>query len=241
MSSERLRLFLFPYAGGSPSVFGEWGPLVPGWLALSPIEVPGGYLDPPDLSILDMAESAAAAIARSPDEPFALLGHSMGALVAFETARILQRDGRRSARHLFVCAHGAPHLESSGAVRHDLPAAEFDAELRRLSGTPREVLENDEMMKIVRPRLRRDFKACATYRFAPGAPLQIPVDALGGMGDAEAPEETLAAWRRHTSAEFRLQMFAGGHFFINEQMSLVVRYVARRITDRRRDDHNFYG
>lgn len=235
-ASRQFRLFQFPYAGGGVSAFAAWKAMVPEWLDLVTIEAPGGYVDPPQMTVQEMAETGASEILQRDDLPYALFGHSMGALVSFEVARIVAKGGQSSPRLLLVAGHGAPHLPSSGEAVHELPNAEFDCELERLSGTPQEVLNNPELMEVVRPRLRRDFKTSRCYSFAEGRSLQIPIQVLGGLRDAETTDEKLRAWQEHTSGPCHVQMFAGGHFFIHEQRGLVLRYICNLLLKHSRPD-----
>ena len=221
-----MRLFLFPYAGGGVSAFASWRNLVPSWLDLVTIDNPRDYVDPPEMSISEMAKLAGDEIGERGAAPFALFGHSMGALVAFETARVLARRQQTLPRILVVAGRGAPHLPYDSTAVHELPDAEFDLELERLNGTPRDALKNVDLMEAMRPRLRRDFKACRTYAFAADEPLDITIEALGGTRDTEASEADLAAWGEHTRRACQVRMFAGGHFFIQEQPGLLVRYLS---------------
>lgn len=96
------------------------------------------------------------------DQPYAFFGHSMGAIIGFEVARLLRRCGRRSPTHLFVSRHKAAQIPKTEPFTYNLPEAEFIEELQRLNGTPRDVLEHPDMMRLMMPLLRADFECIQT-------------------------------------------------------------------------------
>jgi medium-chain acyl-[acyl-carrier-protein] hydrolase len=156
------------------------------------------------------------------NQRFALFGHSLGSLVAFELACRLQNDYGCSLAHLFVSGHQAPQLPYSRPPIHALPETEFVHEIKLLNGTPHEVLEHPDLMKLLLPLLRRDFRLVETYQHSARPPLRCPITAFGGTQDREANVEELELWRANTVAPFRLTMFPGDHFFIHSAQDLVL-------------------
>jgi medium-chain acyl-[acyl-carrier-protein] hydrolase len=148
------------------------------------------------------------------DQPFALFGHSMGALVSFEVARQLRRTQGVLPVHLFVSAHSAPQLARHHFI-HTLPDRQFLEEVRQLNGTPDEVLAHSELRELFLPILRADFAVCETYAYTDDQPLSCPISAFGGLRDEHVKLDNLKAWREQTSASFSLRMFPGDHFFMN--------------------------
>jgi medium-chain acyl-[acyl-carrier-protein] hydrolase len=146
----------------------------------------------------------------------------MGALLSFEVMRQLHRNSLGGPKQLFVSGRGAPQLPEKEPPKHNLPDAEFTEELRRLNGTPKEILENEEVMEYMIPLLRADFAICETYTYTPGAPFDCPITALGGLQDVEVTRDRLDAWREQTTGKFRLRMFSGDHFFIQTVESLLL-------------------
>ncbi|OCJ65509.1 hypothetical protein A6U97_27705 [Agrobacterium tumefaciens] len=182
------------------------------------------------MSIPEMARHVIAAIDPSiiRGEPFAFLGYSMGALLAFETAKQLSSLlVPRPPTYLFVCASSAPGLDRE--LIHMLDDKAFDNALKKYGGTSAEVIENEELMELVRPALRRDIKACEVYEVAAGFLLECPIDALGGADDADVPEKDLRAWSRFTTRFGQVQTFPGGHFFMEGRESEVSHYVISRL------------
>lgn len=160
------------------------------------------------------------------DRPFALLGHSMGALLAFELARVLQERSGLVPVNLFVAGRNAPQMPRKLDHLAALEGEELIEELRRLNGTPRAVLEDNELMQLLLPAIRADFALCADYTYVAGEPLRCPITAIGGLQDPHTSSEGLQAWRDQTSATLTVQMVAGDHFFLTTQRPRVARIIA---------------
>ncbi len=225
----RFQLFCFPYAGGGASIYRSWQAEMGPSLQIRPIRLPGRedrISEPPRVSVSDLAESAAAEIAAGIEAPFALFGYSFGALLAFETARILRRSGVLPER-LIIAALKAPHLPLRRKPIHQLPEPSFAEEIRRFHGTPAEVLENRELMTLLLPSIRADFTAYESYRYQPEPPLGCPITAMGGAHDASVSPAELAAWSEHTSVGFSQRIFPGGHFFIHSAKPLLTWTIAQ--------------
>nr|VVN35674.1 Linear gramicidin dehydrogenase LgrE [Pseudomonas fluorescens] len=153
-----------------------------------------------------------------------MLGHSLGALLAFELAHELQALGCPPPVALFACGTAAPTRREDydgGKWREPKSDAVLIDELRTLQGTPEEVLANQELMSLTLPVLRADFLLCGRYVYRQRAPLRCPVHVLGGEDD-KASEAQLLAWRHESVGDFSLEIFPGGHFFIHEHEERVL-------------------
>jgi medium-chain acyl-[acyl-carrier-protein] hydrolase len=213
-----IRLFCFPYAGSGTSIYRGWGEAIARQIEVWPVPLPGRehrLAEAPIDDLVVLAAVVAEELGPFLDSPFALFGHSMGALLAFEVARHLRREGRENPACLAVSAHRAPHIPKDHDRIYDKPTLEFLEELRRLKGTPAEVLANPELLALMLPTLRADFKAVELYRHIEEPPLECPIVAYGGTRDEEIREEQLVAWRTHTIGEFSHRMFDGDHFYLN--------------------------
>jgi len=156
------------------------------------------------------------------EKPFAFFGHSMGALISYEVARMLRWEHGLRPMALMVSGRRAPHLPDRRPPTYQLPEAEFIQELRRLNGTPKEVLESSELMEIMMPLLRADFEAVETYEYQPGPLLDCAISAFGGSEDPDVSQADVEAWGEHTSSEFKCKIMAGDHFFlVPQQQSLL--------------------
>jgi medium-chain acyl-[acyl-carrier-protein] hydrolase len=230
--TARLRLFCFTYAGGGASIYRPWTRELPPEVELCVIQLPGResrLLEEPYTEMSALVEQLSAALDRYLDIPFAFFGHSMGALVAFELAREIRRRRGLSLVHLFVSGHVAPSIQRRRAPVHQLPASEFVEAIRRLNGTPEQVLENAELMELVLPALRADLALCETYTYVDEAPLGCPISAFGGLADAEVGYDDLRAWQSQTTGQFRLRLFPGDHFYLRDERPALLAAICQTI------------
>jgi surfactin synthase thioesterase subunit len=218
-----LRLFCFPYAGGRASYVRLWPENLPSSVEVCAVELParGRRLkEPPITRITPLVESIARALYPYLDKPFAFFGHSMGALISFELARELRREYGLQPAQLFVSGRRAPQIPDRDPPTNSLPEHDFVAELRRLNGTPKEVLEHSELLQFMLPVLRADFEVNETYEYFPEPPLSCPIAALGGLQDKEVTRSDLEGWQKQTKRSFVLRMFPGDHFFLHASQPL---------------------
>jgi medium-chain acyl-[acyl-carrier-protein] hydrolase len=212
-------LFCLPYAGGGVAVFRGWEERLPDVVEVCALELPGRAPRigvPPARRMEALVDALMEQIEPLLAMQFALFGHSMGALVAFELARAIRARGFVEPVALFVSAHRAPHLEGERAALSRLSDVDLRAELRRLGGTPPELLQSPAFMELLLPTIRADFEVCETYVYVERPPLECPIVAFGGSEDAQVGEDELQGWSEMTTGCFRLVMLRGGHFFINE-------------------------
>lgn len=157
------------------------------------------------------------------DRPFALFGHSMGAVIAFEMARRLQQEGLPTPECLIVSGRVAPHRPLTRAPINHLPREGFVEGLRQLDGTPPEVLDDSELMALIEPMLRADLAVHENYQYRDEPRLACDVLAFGGLRDPEAGRHDVDAWREVTDGAFVLQMMPGAHFFIRSAQPIFLR------------------
>jgi len=215
-------MFCFPYAGGGAAIFRSWATHLAVEADLTAVELPGrgGRIKEPAFrSMAVLVQQIADAIAPHTTSEFAFFGHSMGAMIAFELSRELRRRGLPGPRHLFVSGREAPQLPDTDPFTFNLPEPEFIKELHRLNGTPKEVLEHEELMKLVIPLLRADFELIQTYKYHNESPLPAPISAYGGLEDHEVSRDRLMPWKDQTESAFSLHMLPGDHFFLRSAQS----------------------
>ncbi|MFJ3899920.1 MULTISPECIES: thioesterase II family protein [unclassified Streptomyces] len=226
------RLICFPHAGGSASFY------LPVANALSPgvdvaaIQYPGRQdrrHEPGPASVAELADQIVVALAEwDDDRPLTFFGHSMGALVAFEVARRMERTGSGPVR-LFASGRRAPSRVRAEHV-HTLDDDGVIKELRALAGTDAQVLQDEELLRMVLPAIRCDYRAVETYRCEPGAAVRCPVTVLTGDADPRTSLEEARAWSEHTAAGSDLRVFSGGHFFLSERPAEVLAVLHEHFT-----------
>ena len=219
----RLRLFCFPYAGAGALIFRNWSDGLPTDVEVCPVQLPGRgtrLMERPFTRLTLLIEALAPALAPLLDKPFAFFGHSLGALISFELARLIRREYRVHPVRVFVSGGRAPQIPHLDRSIHALPNKEFLEELRRLNGTPIELLDNKELMEVMLPILRADFAMYETYLYSAEPPLDCPISAFGGLQDRRVSISDLEQWRTQTNASFSLRMFPGDHFFLKQLVLL---------------------
>lgn len=228
-----LRLFCFPYAGGSASLFRNWGTLLDPQVEVIGVQLPGRGMRWEETPAVDFGLLvnlvADAIVHASGSVRFGFFGHSMGALLMFEVARRLRAQGARLPECMFASGRPAPHLPPQRQREPLMSGADFVDELRRLEGTPREILDNPELLAMLMPMIRGDFALLDNWRFEPSPALDVPLFALAGRSDPHVSVDSVAAWAQWTCTSFELMTYPGGHFFLHEQERRLVRDVSDRV------------
>jgi medium-chain acyl-[acyl-carrier-protein] hydrolase len=228
---QEIRLFCLPYAGGGTVSFRGWSDALP-HLEVCPIQLPGRErrLSEAPFSQLDLLLPAlTAALLPYLNQPYALFGHSMGGLIAFELVRALRHQNYSQPVHLFIAGCRPPQLPNLNPILHNLPDAAFLKELHRYNGTPEAVLANTELMELLLPTLRADFTLVETYAYQAELPLTCPISVFGGLQDNIVVPELLAAWQAQTTAAFTKHLLPGDHFFLHSEQSCLLRLLAAKL------------
>lgn len=230
----RLRLFCFPYAGGGASIYRQWPPALPAQVEICPITLPGREMRLRETlytRLTPLVEALAEALEPSLDRPFAFFGHSMGGLIAFETARELRRQGYPQPLHLFISARAAPHISRIDPPLSHLPDAAFASELqRRYAGIPAAIFHDPELMALYLPILRADLELLETYSYSAEEALDFPISAYGGMQDLMVTPDKITPWQKQTSREFNRALFPGNHFFLQSQQTQLLATLSGALT-----------
>ncbi|HEU5270023.1 MAG TPA: thioesterase domain-containing protein [Jatrophihabitans sp.] len=227
-----VRLVCLPHAGAGAAAFKAWGIGLDPRVRACPAQPPGREkrrAEPPFTTVGPLVRGLAAELAETVAEPYALFGHSTGALCAFEVARELRAGGAPMPVHLFVSGRRAPQLPMERVELAALTPPELAALLDEMGGTPREVLADHDMLKALQPLLAADFAVNQDYRFVPGAPLDVPLTAFAGVEDTGADGEWMAPWREQTAGDFALHELDGGHFAIFDQRAEVHARIAAHL------------
>jgi len=231
--AARMRLFCFPYAGGAASIYHGWSAELPASVEVCAIQLPGRQnriLEAPYTDMPALITTLMDVLAPYLDRPYAFFGHSLGAMIAFELARALRRQGRPEPVHLFVSGHRTPALPSRYDPTYHLPDAAFLDSVRRLNGTPAAVLDNAELLQLMLPLLRADFTLAETYAYVPEPPLLSPISAFGGLQDVRISEAEITAWGALTQGDFFARMLPGDHFFLHSSRAQLLAALAEDLS-----------
>lgn len=226
-----VRLVCFPHAGGGASYFRPLAMTLSPTVEVLAVQYPGRQDRVSEPGIDDFAELAdrtTAALRSTVDRPVALFGHSMGSLLAFEVAKRLEADGVAPLA-LFASAKRPPgHPDPE--LPHSATDEELIAEIAALDGTEARLLDDEDMREMFLPALRADYQALASYRPEPGHRLACPVVAMTGDDDSRVSVDEAALWASHTTGEFDLHVFPGGHFYLTGQWDGVGEVLTKHLT-----------
>jgi surfactin synthase thioesterase subunit len=216
-SGASRQLFCFAHAGGGPAFFRPWPASLAPEVAVRRVLLPGREWrldEPPFRHIGELVEPLCAALEPYLDQPYALFGHSMGAVVAYEVARRFSGLSGTAPGCLIVSGRRAPGLATGRRRLSGLPDEEFLTEVGRLNGIPPEVLSEPELVEMLLPPLRADFELAETYQPLPGGRLGCPVIAYLSTADPEIDYDGVLSWRDTTTGEFTMRVFRGDHFYL---------------------------
>ncbi|WP_225729976.1 MULTISPECIES: thioesterase II family protein [unclassified Nocardia] len=216
-------LLIFPHAGGGASIYRPFSKALSERFDVTLFQYPGRQdrVHEPALGTLPEIAAGAFAEFRSSSldsgAPLTLFGHSMGALVAFEFARLAETAGL-PIRLLAVSGAVAPWLVA------DLPPHPTEDEqlldhLVGLNGTGADVLTNRELMRMTLPVLKADYRAFDAYACGRDVLLRTDIHAMGGSDDEHVTMGDLYEWQRHTDRELAVTLFDGGHFYLHDHVA----------------------
>lgn len=233
--SPRLRLLCLPYAGGGAGVFRGWEQALPEDVDLLRIQLPGRetrFAEPAIATVDELVPALADAVRPWLDRPFAVFGHSMGALIGYELLRHLRCGPGPAAVVLYASGHRAPHLPHPRPPIAHLDDERFVEELRWMKGTPEEVLAHRELLELVLPTLRADIGLWESYRHRDEPPLECPIVVLGGQHDEVAKPAELPPWQQHTEAACEVHLLPADHFYLHGHRDALLALLARDLRAR---------
>ncbi|MCL7931131.1 thioesterase II family protein [Halomonas llamarensis] len=232
MQVKRLKLLCLPCAGASATMYLRWKRQLPAWIEVCPVELPGRgerlgepLIDDFETQVVRLCEEQATLMRGD----FALFGHSMGALLAYGIAARLRDVGRPQPRMLFASGSAAPSMRDPERLAGLDNDKALIADLRQQGGTPEEVFENSELMRLTLGVLAADYRLCRSFRYRGGVPFDYPVKVFAGFGD-DIEKVRLKAWQREAGGAFSLSWFEGGHFFIRQQQAEVLAAIEQTLT-----------
>jgi len=228
---SKIKLICLPYAGGSSVIFSKWPQYLPSGIELHPVELAGRgtrIYEPlyPDLAAMveDVFQRIHAHVITG---PYAIFGHSMGAVIAYELVQRMAAYELPPPRHAFFSGKGAPGIVRADEKKyHEMGDAEFREELLELGGTPPDFFDHPELLALFLPLLKNDFRLADQENAGCGdiRPLKYDITVLLGKDEDLIPEQC-TGWKSHTTGRCSIHYFKGGHFFLNDRAEEVVRLI----------------
>jgi surfactin synthase thioesterase subunit len=230
-----VRLYCLPHAGGSASAFRPWIGRLAG-VAIRPVQPPGRETRMGDSPHTDMAELTAeladVVLADAEDRPYAVYGHSLGALVGFELLHRIRRIAGRPPAHFLVSGCRAPQWaapQDETAMDRDMSQDRMVAWLRSLGGTPEPFLADPRVLGMILPPIRADLSVKNSYEYHPHPPLDVPITSVAATDDPRAGVAAIGAWRDQTVGRFKLHTLSGGHFAVFDQAEATLEIIRRAL------------
>jgi pyochelin biosynthesis protein PchC len=229
-SAAPLQLVCFPHAGGTASYYRPMAKALAPYVEVLAIQYPGRlerYRESLVDNVDELADHVVGSLLPHLHRPTSLFGHSLGAAVAFEVAVRLEARGHQ-LRALFVSGRGTPSANRNDGI-HELGDDRLAQELTRLGATDPDIITDDELLELLLPTIRADYKASETYLHRGGARTECPLVTLTGSDDPYVEISEADAWRGHARGEFELHELPGGHFFLDQQRDRILDIVRRRL------------
>lgn len=215
---EKHKVFCFHHAGGSASTFRDWM-IYDTKIDIFSIELPGkatrmteDYISNYQELVPKIAEAINEVTC---EQEYSLYGHSMGAMIAFKTAYMLQNNYNNKPRSLIVAGRHAPMDNIKDRYQTYMEDDKLIKELKRNNGTPSEILENEEILKVIIPSIKRDYKLNESLDYQEEV-IDIPIIAHVGKEDIDANKKLMDRWELVTTDKFYIKEFNGNHFFLHD-------------------------
>lgn len=232
-----MKCFLIPYAGGSSYVYLEWKPVLEKYFQPHLIELPGRgtmYKQPFARSAAEAADNIAEYIIKTlekSDEEYIIFGHSMGALIAYETYYKLREKRAKLPKHIFFSSKEAPQVENAYGDSDLYNDKEFIEIVAQYGGLP-DLFYEEEMLKVFLPVLRADFRVLSHYIYKEKEkPIQCDISILFGAQDTSLQKENLLQWKQHAGKGMDIYEFEGGHFYLKDGYQSIIELMAKTCMD----------
>lgn len=234
MQMNKIKLFCFPYAGGSSAIFSKWRTILDENIELKPVELAGRgtrIQEPMYESVEEAVDDLFKIIKKELEtENFAFYGHSMGAKLSYELALKLKEMNYKPPSHMFLSGRGAPHVRPVNKKDyHLLNDEKFKKKILELGGTPPDFFDQPELIELFLPLLRNDFKMAYSNQYERVvSPLDNDISVFLGKNE-DLSSEQVCGWSDHTKGLCSIHYFNGGHFFINEEINKIVAIINQEL------------
>lgn len=230
--SAGVPVLCFPPAGAGPSFFQAWPEAAPS-IRFAAVELPGKerrFAEAPATTMAQLLDAVAEDVLREVGtaERVGVFGHSFGAMVAYEVARLVARERPGAELTLFASGAPRPGVPRSAPIG-ELPDDEFVVAVAELAGYRHAALDDPDLRELLLPALRGDVAVDESYRPGEPPPVAFPVVSVRGEADTLVSAEAAARWREVTSAGCTTREFPGGHMYLVEQWRPLVALLEREL------------
>lgn len=226
---QPIKLLCIPFSGGNQYSYAALAEHSLELLQLHTWEAPGRgarFTQPLCYDLEQLADDLYQFVLPHTGEPYAIYGHSMGSLLARLLMHRLQQDGNPMPLHLFLSGSKAISIKREPPYYHDLAGDDFKEALRKLGGSPEDLLSDQTAMAVYEPVIRADFQAVERYSYSAMIPIDVPMTIFIGTEDKVTYEQA-RQWVQETTGPLQVRQFKGNHFFIyphaKEIMQLIIR------------------
>jgi surfactin synthase thioesterase subunit len=223
---SEMKLFCLPYAGGASTVFSTWKPYIDPTIEIHALELPGHGTRMTEPVLTDLHQVAddlylQASSSLKATESYAIFGHSMGAVLAYELQKRLRMKLNKEPVHVFYSGHFPPHIPEK-KVYHQLSDDQLKKVIIAMGGVPEELADNHAVLDFFLPILRADFQLLETYQCDEVDPAACPISIFYGTRDLPSVLFDLDDWDKYTNDDCEFFEFDGDHFFIHQLTNEVV-------------------
>jgi medium-chain acyl-[acyl-carrier-protein] hydrolase len=231
LAAPRARLFCFPHAGGSASLYRRWQGRLPADVELCAVQLPGReqrFRERARVNLRELADEIATAWKPTP-VPFALLGVSMGGWISFELTRSLRRLGRPQPFHIFVGAMAAPHVPDT-TNEHRMSLDQWIAYARQLGELTDQEIAARELLELMFPMLVADASITETHTYVDDAPIECAISVYACTRDRRVKADDVRAWERYTTGAFSYDELVADHNFLKTDPESMIEKVAKALS-----------
>lgn len=216
-------LVIFPFSGGTAEYYHRWK--ISEDIGLIPIQLPGRsnrLSDAPLDSMVKLMEELLPLVQEIKNKPFIFYGHSLGALISLTLSKYLKKKKCQGPKALFVSGYHSPKRNLNCKKLSQLSDSCLIEELKKIGGTPEEIINDSELMQLCLPSIRADIKLGETYTYLDEGPLNFPITVFNGKDDHLLDRSTMTDWIDETERECSLIFLNGGHFFHKDHSQIIL-------------------